>query len=83
MAFSAAIIEIRLSKKFKGSWKAREAPGVEPAFPMREYAIDYARTRFGGSSGEIHVYDELDEYIIQTISIDGGTQYGSPVAEQE
>ena len=43
---------------FKGAWLAFEAPGVELAFPDpngKQDAIDYARGRFGGSRGEIHV----------------------------
>ena len=32
--------------------------------------------RFGGSAGEIHVYDETGEAIAEKIAIDGGGQYG-------
>jgi hypothetical protein len=75
------IIEVRPSKKFKGAWEPVEAPGVEPAFAQpgaKENAVSYSRRRFGGSAGEIHVYDETGENIVQKILIDGGNQYGQP-----
>ena len=53
------VIEVRPCEKFKGAWVSFEAPGIEPAFPDpngKQDAIDYARARFGGSRGEIHVY---------------------------
>lgn len=59
---------------------AYEAPGVEPAFPApngKQAAIDYARnSRFGGCSGEIHIYDEAGETVVETITVNGGTKYG-------
>lgn len=67
------VIEIRPIEKFGGSWMAFEAPGVEPAFPGptgRQDAIDYASNRFGGSRGEMHVYDEVGKNIAQKIPID-------------
>ena len=81
------IIEIRPAKKFKGAWVAFEAPAVQPAFKTvdpKSDAIDYAKSRFGGSSGEIHVYDEAGENIVEKIPIDGRKQYGQPqmVAEE-
>jgi hypothetical protein len=72
------IIEIRLAKKFGGSWIACEAPGVEPAFPEpngKQNAIDYARGRFGGSNGEIHVYHETGAAIVDKILIEAGGQH--------
>ncbi len=36
------IIEI---KSHRNGWKAFEAPGVEPVFPEKDQAIDYARNR--------------------------------------
>ena len=75
------IIEVRPSKEFKGAWVAFEAPGVEPTFAApdaKERALSYARGRFGGSAGEIHVYDEAGVRIIEKIPIKGGTQYGQP-----
>ena len=71
-------IEIRPTKKFNGSWVAFEAPGVEPAFPGpngKQNAIDYARGRFGGSRGEIHVYGDDASTIERRIVIDGRGQY--------
>ena len=72
------IIEVRQSKKFKGAWSAFEAPGVEPAFAepdAKQKAIDYASQRFGGSSGEVHVYDATGATIERKIIIDGRGQY--------
>jgi hypothetical protein len=44
------IIEIR---PHHWGWKVFEAPGVEPVFPDKRQAIDYAETRACFSSGEI------------------------------
>ena len=38
-------------------WKAFEAPGVEPVFPEKDQAIDYAQNRARFRSGEIRVVD--------------------------
>ena len=77
------IIEVRPSKRFGGSWTASEGPGVEPAFPGpngKSEAISYARGRFGGSpNGEIHVYDEAGNTIIETISLETGTPHRAVV----
>jgi len=60
-------------KKFGGSWCAEEAPGVAPCFPGpngKQSAIDYAQqNRFGGSTGEIHVFDETGETIAEPIRV--------------
>jgi hypothetical protein len=48
------IIEIR---PFRNGWKCFEAPGVEPVFPEKEQAIDYAQNRVCFRSGEIRVLD--------------------------
>ena len=71
-------IKVLRSKKLTG-WTAFEAPGVEPTFPGpngKQNAIDYARGRFGGSHGEIHVYDDAGENVIERIVVDGGSGYG-------
>ena len=71
-------IKIVPSKKLNG-WSAFEALGVSPTFPGpngKQNAIDYARGRFGGSRGEIHVCDDRGETIIQRIAVDGGSGYG-------
>ena len=73
-------IEVRFSKPFNG-WTAFDAPGVEPTFPDpsgKQNAISYARGRFGGSRGEIHVYDETGDAIVERIAVDGGSGYGQP-----
>jgi uncharacterized protein DUF2188 len=54
------VIEIR---PHRWGWKAFEAPGVEPVFPEKEHAIDYAKTRACFRSGEIRVYDEAGNVI--------------------
>ena len=48
------VIEIR---PHRSGWKAFEAPGVEPVFPGKEEAIDYAVQRACFRSGEIHILD--------------------------
>jgi hypothetical protein len=71
------IIEVRPSHKFKGAWVAFEAPGVEPAFAApeaKQKAIDYACGRFGGCTGEVHVYDESGEIVERKIAIDARGQ---------
>jgi hypothetical protein len=48
------VIEIR---PHHWGWKAFEAPGVEPVFPKKDQAIDYAQNRACFRSGEIRVLD--------------------------
>jgi hypothetical protein len=48
------LIEI---KPRRWGWKVFEAPGVEPVFPEKAHAIDYAQNRANFRSGEIHVFD--------------------------
>ena len=38
-------------------WKVFEAPGVEPVFPEKRQAIEYAETRACFQAGEIRVLD--------------------------
>jgi hypothetical protein len=38
-------------------WKVFEAPGVEPAFPKQDQAIDYAQQRACFRSGEVRIFD--------------------------
>ena len=55
-----------------------EANGVEPAFATstpKADAISYARGRFGGSRGAIHVYDEAGENLVEKIAIDDRIKY--------
>ena len=74
------IIEIKPTKKFGGSWCAEEAPGVSPCFPGptgKRFAIDYARnSRFGGTSGEIRVYGDTGENVIEVITVQGQRAFG-------
>ena len=48
------VIEIR---PHSWGWKVFEAPGVEPVFPQKRQAIDYAETRACFRIGEIRVLD--------------------------
>jgi hypothetical protein len=48
------VIEIKLHR---WGWKVFEAHGVEPVFPRKDQAIDYAQNRACFRSGEIHVLD--------------------------
>jgi hypothetical protein len=50
----ATIIEI---KPHRWGWKAFEAPGVEPVFPEKDQAIDYAQNRACFRSGEVRILD--------------------------
>jgi hypothetical protein len=44
-------------KPHRSGWKALEAPGIEPVFPKKDQAIDYAQNRACFRSGEIRVLD--------------------------
>ena len=44
-------------KPHRWGWKAFEAPGVEPVFPKKDQAIDYAQNRACFRSGEIRILD--------------------------
>jgi hypothetical protein len=48
------LIEIR---PHRWGWKAFESPGVEPVFPKKDQAIDYAQNRACFRSGEIRILD--------------------------
>ena len=48
------LIEIR---PHRWGWKVFEAPGVEPVFPEKDQAIDYAQGRACFRSGEIRILD--------------------------
>ena len=48
------VIEIR---PHRWGWKAFESPGVEPVFPKKDQAVDYAQSRACFRSGEIRVLD--------------------------
>ena len=48
------LIEIR---PHRWGWKAFEAPGVEPVFPEKRQAINYAENRACFRSGEIRILD--------------------------
>ena len=48
------VIEI---KPHRWGWKVFEAPSVEPVFPEKNQAINYAENRAGFRSGEIRILD--------------------------
>ena len=48
------LIEIRPHRR---GWKVFEAPGVEPVFPEKRQAINYAENRAWFRSGEIRILD--------------------------
>ncbi len=48
------VIEI---KPHRNGWKVFEAPGVEPVFPEKRQAINYAENRASFRSGEIRILD--------------------------
>jgi hypothetical protein len=48
------VIEIR---PHRWGWKAFEAPGVEPVFPDKDQAVDYAQNRACFRSGEVRILD--------------------------
>jgi hypothetical protein len=60
------IIEIRPERR---GWKSFEAAGVEPVFPERQQAIDYARCRASFRAGEIRLFDHTGK-LEETISFD-------------
>jgi hypothetical protein len=51
------VIEI---KPHRWGWKVFEAPGVEPVFPEKPQAINYAQGRASFRSGEIRVLDSSE-----------------------
>jgi hypothetical protein len=57
------LIEIR---PHRWGWKVFEAPGVEPVFPEKRQAIDYAEPRACFRSGEIRILDSTG-YVERTI----------------
>jgi hypothetical protein len=52
------VIEI---KPHPWGWKVFEAPGVEPVFPEKEQAINYAENRASFRSGEIRVFNSIGD----------------------
>jgi hypothetical protein len=48
------VIEIR---PHRWGWKAFESPGVEPVFPKKDQAMDYAQNRACFRSGEVRIFD--------------------------
>jgi len=48
------LIEVR---PHRWGWKVFEAPGVEPVFPEKDQAINYAQSRASFRYGEIRILD--------------------------
>jgi hypothetical protein len=53
------VIEIR---PHRWGWKAFESFGVEPVFPKKDRAVDYAQNRACLRSGEIRVLDSTGNF---------------------
>jgi hypothetical protein len=51
------------------SWKAFEAPGVEPVFPNKNQAIDSAQNRACFRSGEIRVLDSTGKGRLMILAV--------------
>jgi len=58
LAVAMTVIEIRPHRL---GWKVFEAPGVEPVFPEKDRAINYARSRACFRLGEIRILDSGDD----------------------
>lgn len=69
------IIEIRPSKRFRYHWEAYEGEGVQPTFAGKQDALDYARGRFGGGGGDIHVYSQDGSTVEGKIIVDDRIKY--------
>ena len=67
------VIEIR---PHCSGWKVFEAPGVEPVFPEKRQAINYAQNRASFRSGEIRILGS-NGIVGRTISLDqlGGRSF--------
>jgi len=70
-----------LLKKIDGFWTAYQGQGVEPAFAGpngKSDAISYARGRFGGGpNGEIHIYSEKGDTLVEVIKPKGSSTFGN------
>jgi hypothetical protein len=55
-ARAMTVIEI---KPHRNGWNVFEAPGVEPVFPEKRQAINYAQNRASFGSGEIRVLESF------------------------
>ena len=64
------VIEI---KPHLWGWKAFEASGVEPVFPKKDQAIDYALQRVCFRSGEIQILDSTGN-VERVIPFDDATR---------
>ena len=64
------VIEIR---PHRWGWKALEAPGVEPVFPIKDQAIDYALQPACFRSGEIQILDSTGN-VERVIPFDDATR---------
>ncbi len=64
------VIEIR---RHAWGWKVFEAPGVEPVFPEKPQAINYAQNRASFRCGEIRILDSAGK-LERTIAFRNGWQ---------
>jgi hypothetical protein len=58
------VIEV---KPHCNGWKVFEAPGVEPVFPGKAQAMNYAQNRASFRSGEIRIFNSTGD-LERTIS---------------
>ena len=54
-------------------WKAFDVPGVEPVFPQKDHAIDYAQNRACFRSGQIQILDSTGN-VERVIPFDDATR---------
>ena len=52
------VIEI---KPHRWGWEVFEAPGIEPVFPKKDQAINYAENRASFRSGEIRIFNSTGD----------------------
>jgi len=52
------VIEI---KPHRWGWEVFEAPGVQPVFPEKRQAINYAQNRVSFRTGEIRIFDSTGD----------------------
>jgi len=67
------IISVRPSKRFRYHWEADDGEGTQPTFAGKRDALDYARSRFGGITGEIHIYSQDGSSVEEKIIVETGS----------
>jgi hypothetical protein len=62
-----------LIRPHRGGWESFESPGVQPYFPERRMAIEYAQGRTAMRRGEIRILNAAGE-VEETIPFDNKAQ---------